>query len=188
MLILFAHGCVATVQSIPASFPEEGTIAFGRIHIMLAGPTTRWYEPDVRFIELYNQTIGTRIRLDVEAAESLFAFALPEGDYQITRVQIREGGFRGMANLTMSFHIDSDHVNYLGTWTFVVAPPYYDRDLVMTVSSEMVQTLAEANVTYQNIESRPMTTNLPQPSTIKTRLFEMTPYPRVRWFQRRPTG
>ncbi len=185
---LVVPGCMSAIQAAPESFPKEGSVAFGRVKVLLTGPTARWYLPEIRFIELHNHTIDARFRLDIESDESMFAFSLPEGDYQITRVQIREGGFRGMAELTTSFHIDSEKVNYLGTWTFVVAPPYYDRGLVMTVSSDMIETLAEAYVTYKDLQSRSIITNLAHPEKFETRLFEITPYPRIRWFQRRATS
>lgn len=163
-------------------------MAFGRIKVILSGPSHRWYEPEVRFIELYNQALNRRFRIDVESGESLFAISLPQGDYQLTRVQIREGGFRGMADLDASFHLDPDTVNYLGTWTFAIGSPYYDRDIVLTVSSDMVKTLVEANMIYQEILPRPIRSNLARPSETQTRLFEVTPYPRMRWFQRRTTS
>ena len=183
-LLLFVQGCVATIPSLPESFPSEGPVAFGRIHVVLTGPTTRWYTPEIRFIELYNHTIDKRFRLEIGSEESLFAASLPAGDYRITRVQITEGGFRGMADLMVSFRIDSDKVNYLGTWTFAVASPYYNRELVLTVSSEMVRTWAEVNMSYQDLQPRMIINNLAQPATIKARLFEVTPYPGVRWFRR----
>ena len=188
LLALLLQACVSGLHPLPETFPEKGSVAFGRITVMLTGPSNRWYAPEIRFIELYNLTIDKRFRVDVESDDSLFALSLPEGDYRLTRVQIREGGFRGMAELTASFHLDADTVNYLGTWTFAVGSPYYDRDIVFRVSSDMVKALAEANMIYQELAPRNMTSNLAQPAEIQARLIEVTPYPRVRWFQRRTTS
>ncbi|MDA1304760.1 MAG: hypothetical protein O2999_10740 [Nitrospirae bacterium] len=187
-LILLAQACVGGLQPVPDTFPEKGSVAFGRIKVVLSGPSHRWYEPEVRFIELYNRTLDKRFRLDVESNESLFAISLPEGDYHLTRVQIMEGGFRGMAELTTSFHLDADTVNYLGTWTFSVGAPFYDRDIVLTVSSDMIQALAEAHMIYQDLSPQTIRSNLAYPAEVQTRLFQVTPYPRVRWFQRQTTS
>jgi len=187
-VVVWGHACVAGVSPIPESFPENGSVALGRIKVELIGPSSRWYEPEVRFIELYNPTLEMRFRIDIETDKSLFVISLPEGDYHITRVQIGEGAFRGMAELTASFHLDADALNYLGTWTFGVGSPYYDRDIMLTVSSEMVQAIAEAKMIYQDLPSRPITSNLASPAKSQTRLFEVTPYPRMRWFQRRTTS
>jgi len=185
-LALLVGGCVAALEPIPSSFPREGAVAFGRVKVILTGPTTRWYQPEIQFIELHNQDLDERFRLDIGSKESLFAISLPEGAYKITRVQIREGGFRGMAELSASFHIDSNTVHYLGTWTFEVASPFYNRDLVMTVSSEMIQAVAEASVTFQDFKSRPVTASLAQPESAQVRLYEVMPYPRMRYFRRHP--
>lgn len=187
-MFLIGQGCMSNIQSKVDSFPDNGTVLFGRIQVVLTGPTTRWYEPRINFIELYNQTIDQRFRVDIESNESLLVFPLPDGDYQLTRVQIGEGGFRGMANLSVVFHIQPDTVNYVGTWKFSVASPFYDRDLALTVSSELVQTLSEAYVVYPDLQNPHITITLPTPTEIQTRLFEVTPYPRVRWFQRRSTS
>ena len=187
-LAIIAQACVTVVRPIPTTFPDQGAVAFGQIKVILSGPSHRWYEPEVRFIELYNHALDRRFRIDVESDDSLFAISLPEGDYHLTRVQIREGGFRGMAEFTTAFHLDADTVNYLGTWTFAVGSPYYDRAIVMMVSSDMVKALAQANMIYQDLAPRTITNNLAQPAEDQARLFEVTPYPRVRWFQRRTTS
>ena len=187
-LIFLLPGCVGGLRAIPESFPEHGSVAFGHITVVLGGTSHRWYEPEVQFIEVYNATIDKRFRVDIESDDSLFAVPLPEGDYHLTRVQIGEGGFRGMAELTASFHLDSDVVNYLGRWTLTVGSPFYDRDLMLTVSSEMVKAVAQVHMFYPNVSPRVITTNLAEPPETQARLFEVTPYPRMRWFQRRPTG
>lgn len=188
VIFLLGNGCVETLQHVSESFPKEGAVAFGRIKVISSGSMKRWYDPEVRFIELRDQSNDRRFQLEIESAQSLFAFSLPEGKYQITRVQIREGGFRGMAELSASFTIAPEKVNYLGTWTFTVAAPYYDRDIILTVSSELIQTLAETQMTFPQFTSRSMVNNLAQPMKVRSRLFEISPYPRVRWFQRSPTG
>lgn len=185
-VLAFEGGCGVTYAPLPTAFPAAPTLVFGNIQVKLSGPTNRWFVPQIEFAELYHRDTHERIRIDFKTQQSLFILPLPEGQYELTRVQIAEGGFRSMAQLSSSFRVQNDRMTYVGTWTFEVAPPYYDRAITLTVSSELTNAVAEMQTKYPDHHEHLVQSALPIPATQETRLFEVVPYPRVKYFRRNP--
>jgi len=181
-----AAGCAGTRVPLPDAFPATPTVVFGKVRVELSGLTNRWFLPELEFVELLNHDTHKRFRIDFKAKQSLFLMSLPEGYYELVRVQIAEGAFRSMAQLSSSFRIHINKLTYLGTWTFVVAPPYYDRAVTMTVASEFPDTVAEIRAKYPDYPSRVAKSALPSPLSQEARLYEVMPYPRVKYFRRNP--
>ncbi|MFQ5991580.1 MAG: hypothetical protein ACE5NA_03995, partial [Nitrospiraceae bacterium] len=158
-----------------------------RVQTALAGPTTRVYLPELRFIEVYNRTTGGRYRVDVESTDELFFLKLPPGEYEVNRIMIHEGAFQAMANLAPTFQVSGEALNYIGTWRFGVDSPQYGRMVVVTVVSELDQAAAEAIARYPGWSGHPILTQLPEPAISESRLYEVPPYPRIWWFRRHHT-
>jgi hypothetical protein len=187
ILIIALSGCTSAVDPKPELFPSTGQVAFGRIEVVLSGPTSRWYPPAVGFLEITNRHSGDRYRISVHADKSLFVVSLAPGDYELTRVEITEGAFRGLAQITYPFSIaKTEQATYLGTWKFLVSSPFYYRTLSLTVVSELTNTIDEIEESYSLKIINPVLSDLPQKLVMETRLFEVMPYPRVKYFRRHP--
>ncbi len=180
------YGCASSVPARPAEIKAERPLAFGRTQAVLTAPSTRWYAPEVRFLELRNRTTYERIRVDVVSADGLFVLNLPPGEYELTRVQINEGPFLAMADLTATFQVNPDIVTYLGTWRFMVDSPRTQRMLVLSVAPEQEEPVRELTALYPAVASRPVRTAIPTLAASESRLYEVAPYPRYRWFRRHP--
>ncbi len=159
----------------------------GRIVTELAGPTTRTYLPGVGFLELTRPDNGQRIRVDVNASEETFRVALPAGRYEVTRVQIAEGPFRSLCDLSLAFEVAPKTVTYVGTWTFRPGTPKYGRMITVSVTED-----SEARDLARDLfsEDRQLTewtsaVSLPVPASVETRLYEVASYPRVDKYFRR---
>ena len=160
-------------------------MAFGRIEVSLTGPTNRWYGPAVEFVEVRNRETDQRFRIELQAKRSLFVVSLPAGEYELARVQIGEGPFRGIGYISSAFRIGAtDQATYLGTWKFSVSSPFYYRIVALNVTSELTETVAEMSVAYPDHRLPPVVSALPSPGKDENRLFEMWAYPRVKYFRR----
>ena len=186
VMLTFGSGCAGMQVPLPKAFPATSTVVFGKVLVNLSGPTNRWFVPEIEFAELYNRDLNERIRINFKAQQSLFVLPLPEGHYDLIRVQIAEGAFRSMAQLPLSFQVQNDRITYVGTWTFEVAPPYYDRAITLTVSSELTNAVAEMHRKYPGYQDYLVRNALPIPASQETRLYEVMPYPRVKYFRRHP--
>jgi hypothetical protein len=156
------------------------------VQVTLTSPSTRWYVPEVRFLELRNRATEERIRVDIASADELFVLNLPPGEYELTRVQINEGPFLAMADLTASFRVSPDSMTYLGTWRFMVDSPRTQRMMVMAATAEQGEAERQLISQYPGFSGRTLRTVLPAPASVEARLYEVAPYPRYRYFRRHP--
>ena len=186
-LVFGMVGCATEMSPRPTVLPEGKPVAFGRVHTELTGPTNRWYPPELRFFELVNLSTKERFRVDLKSADSPFFLSLPEGDYELTRIQINEGAFRAMAQLNPTFNISSEGLNYLGKWQVNVHPPTYMRLVDISVNSDLEAAKDEVLSLHPELADHPIVAHLPTPEETETRLVEMSPYPRVWWFCRHLT-
>lgn len=181
------QGCVAKHGlSIPEGPTQTHTTMVGKVQVILTGPSNRWFEPHLEFAELYNRKTKERVRLDFQTQQAVFLFSIPDGDYELVRVQVGEGAFRSMAQVVGAFSIKPNRLNYVGTWTLEVASPFYDRKIQVRFSSEMENTLSQFRGQYPEYPLNTLEQSLPAPHTQNTRLFEVMPYPRVKYFRRHP--
>ncbi|WP_447977668.1 hypothetical protein [Candidatus Nitrospira bockiana] len=184
-------GCVATLPAVPTALPETSerqAIVVGRVVTVLMGPTTRWFEPQLRFFELVNSRTDERYRVDVQDADSWFVLPLPAGDYELSRLQISEGAFLGMAGLAPKFHVEEGQVTYVGTWRLGIESPQYNRSVLLSAVAQPEAEVRDALQGYPVLSERPLSTALLTPATVETRIFEVPPYPRFWWFRRHHTS
>ena len=181
-------GCVMTMRAVPASMSTSESVVIGRAVTVLLGQTTRWFVPELRFFELVNVATQERIRVDVNSDDAWFILPVPAGQYQLSRIQISEGAFMGLAGLNPQFQVSEGDVTYVGTWRFGVESPQYDRTVVLSAVAEPEPALRDALISYPALDARPITTHLLSPSMVETRLYETPPYPRFKWFRRHHTS
>ena len=109
LILLALIGCTTTLPPVPnlselsEPLPLDRAVVVGHVMTVLIGPTTRWYPPELRFFELTNTTTQDRIRIHIESKDRWFILPLPPGDYELSRLQISEGGFLAMAGLSPGF-------------------------------------------------------------------------------------
>ena len=163
-------------------------IIVGRAVTLLLGPTTRWYGPHVRFIELVNRATQERYQVMIDSEDRHFILELPPGDYELSRVQISEGPFMSLADLHETFTVLPERMTYVGTWRFGIDIPKYGRKvLVSMVEDDESRREAERHVIDQYPEwaDHSSITALPDPVVAESRLYEIASYPRVpRYFRR----
>jgi hypothetical protein len=188
LLLCAVTGCVTTLPVRPESVSSDGAIVVGRAVTVLLGPTTRWFTPELRFFEVVNIVTNARIRVDVNSDDAWFVLPLPAGQYELSRIQISEGAFMGMAGLNPQFQVSEDGVTYVGTWRFGVESPQYDRSVLLSAVTERDPAIRDALTPYPVLVDRPIVTHLLTPPTIETRLYEVPPYPRVWFFRRHHTS
>jgi hypothetical protein len=182
-------GCATQLASQGMILEEKaGAIAVGRVAVVITGESKRIYEPAVRSFELINQQTSQRFQVEIQSEDQQFALALPPGEYELNRVQINEGPFMSMAQLSNSFALSDQTVTYLGTWRFGVDSPRYGRRVVLSIMADehgLQEAAGLINEVYPSDDSRPMLTVLPVPAESEWRLYEVMSYPRVpRYFQR----
>lgn len=183
-----AGGCATSLVATQEDFASHDPLVFGRVLVVLTGPTTRWYQPSVRFFELVNGETRERLRVDVESNDRLFTLALPPGSYELSRVQIHEGPFMSISDLALSFHVGPDRVTYVGTWRLGVDSPRYGRMVVVSaVEDELdrAHALAELVQQHPGLSDRPVAVSLLKLPSVQTRLYEVASYPRVPPYFRR---
>ncbi|HEU4684076.1 MAG TPA: hypothetical protein VFS39_06210 [Nitrospira sp.] len=126
--------------------------------------------------------------MHVESEDQRFILPIAPGDYELIRVQINEGPFLSIAQLGSTFSVGHDAVTYLGTWRFGVDSPKYGRMLSVSMVSDEEDRAdaAEAvKLQYPSLDDGELTTVLPAPAELQTRLYEVMPYPRYsRYFRR----
>ncbi|MGD9852543.1 MAG: hypothetical protein AB7T38_14890 [Nitrospirales bacterium] len=177
-------GCVHQLDHHPPAGSLKEPIVFGKIQLWQDEPSGRIFLPDRSSIEFMEQKTGTRYQVEVDGASSFFFLSLTPGVYQVTQVIIYEGGFRARAEVPLVFTVPEDGVGYLGNWHFNLNPPNFSRDLELTISSERVEAIVELRIRYPSFSGKSMATVLAEPRELRARLYEMTPYPRFRWFNR----
>ncbi|RMH09123.1 MAG: hypothetical protein D6704_01865 [Nitrospirae bacterium] len=188
VLALNMCACAARMNSLPVPFGrQEGRpVVMGFVDVQVHGPITRIVPPYITFLELLNRQTRERVFLTIQAPDSPFYIHLVPGDYLVTRVQVNEAGFRGMASLHHAFTVTDHPVQYLGHWHFALASPTTIRRLSLSIESNLTQAVADLLLRYPTLSSESVVPALPVPLTGETRLFEITPYPRVWWYVRNP--
>jgi len=183
--VLLASVLTACVASVPADAPDlgaESVVVFGRVLTVLMAPSSRSYEPTVAFFEMLNHSTEVRTQVQVDSNDKVFILQLAAGDYEVSRLQIHEGPFAALADLTLTFHIGQERLVYLGTWRIGVDLPRHDRHLLVSVVEDRAdQVEAERHVIAQHPElaGQTVTLLLPSPAVMETALHEVMPYPRV---------
>jgi hypothetical protein len=187
-LVLSTSGCVTELPSLVNSDQVTGSLVVGRVLTVLTGETSRRYPPEVRFFELENQTSQKRFQVEVKSNDRYFVVDLPPGVYRLNRVQIGEGPFMSMADLSMVFSVDGSAITHVGTWRFGVDSPRYGRNVVASMSADQEETSRVRdflNDQYPGLDESSMLVSLPQPTHVEARLYEVMPYPRYpRYFRR----
>ena len=181
-------GCAIMLTPLPDSVPSGQSIALGRVITLLTGPTTRWFTPELRFFEVVNTSSQERFRVDVNSDDTWFVLPVPPGEYELSRLQIAEGAFLGTAGLEPTFRVAEGQVTYIGTWRLGIESPQYDRSVLLSAIEEPQSVVAEAIAQYPSLHDRSVTTDLLTPSTVETRIYEVPPYPRFKWFRRHQTS
>ena len=184
ILVGMGMGCAHQLPSYPSQEDLTEPLVFGHIHVWQEEPSGRIYLPELASLEFSSKDGQRRYRVEIEAASSYFFLSLKPGQYQVTRVFIVEGGFRSSAEVPLTFEVPDQGVVYLGGWRFQVDPPNYTRELEVTIVSESVNAIVEMTVRYPSLSSNVVLSSLAEPPLLRARLFEVTPYPRFRYFNR----
>ena len=186
---LLVHvGCATRLSPIPSNVHPAETVAFGRILIVLTGPTTRAFPPELRFFELVGKETGERYRVDVHSADAAIVLKLPPDQYELSRILINEGAFQAMATPGPTFRVNEGGINYIGTWQFGVASPTYDRKVLFSLGGDIERASEDLFGKYPQLAERALFTELPMPADTVTRLYEVDPYPLFWWFRRHHTS
>ena len=186
--VLSASGCATEVP--PLASPEQvtGSLIVGQAVTVLTGDTSRRYLPQIRFLELENQDLQQRFRIELNSPDQFFVVDVPPGTYRLTRVQISEGPFLSMADLSAEFFVGDGAITHVGTWRFGVGSPRYGRELLFSVTVDHVERerlrvfLKER---YEHYTDRSMEDTLARPAQTEARLYEVMPYPRYSEYFRR---
>ncbi len=181
-------GCAVTLPAMPSRAVSGETLAVGRVITVLTGPTNRWFAPELRFFEVVNRASGERVRVNVQSSDSWFVLPLPAGEYELSRIQISEGAFIGLAGLEPTFRIGAGETTYIGTWRLGIESPQYDRSVLLSAVLEPEQAVRDGIGSVISLGARPLSVSLLSPSTVETRLYEAPPYPRFWWFKRHHTS
>jgi len=188
MLLIVLTGCVTELPSTAESVDGSAALAVGRVTTLLTGERKRIYEPALRTFELENQQTHERFRVDVQSDDEQFTLSLPPGKYVLNRIQISEGPFLSIAQLSASFALEEGTITYLGTWRFGVDSPRYGRMVVLSMvldDEDRAQAEQIIKEKYPAQEVQPVMSVLPDPAASEARLYEVMPYPRYpRYFQR----
>jgi hypothetical protein len=160
----------------------------GRVVTVITGESQRLYFPELRSFEVINRESQERYKIDVQSKDGYFSISLPAGPYELNRLQISEGPFLSMAQLSAGFVLKPDVITFLGTWRFGVDSPKYGRQVAVSmIHDERDQEHAQQLIKdrYPGLESRSLVLSTPEPSHEVARLFEVMPYPRYsRYFRR----
>jgi len=187
-MILAGWGCATEMPPLVDPTQVTGSLVVGRVVTVLTGETSRRYPPTVRFFELEDETSRKRFQVEVRSHDQYFAVDLQPGTYRVNRVQISEGPFMSMADLGSTFIVDPDAIIYVGTWRFGVDSPRYGRNIVTSIIADQEETARVRdflNDQYPGLDESSMVANLPQPTHVEARLYEVMPYPRYpRYFRR----
>jgi hypothetical protein len=177
-------GCAHQVTSHPAQEDLREPLVFGHIHVWQAKPSGRIFLPELASLEFISKDGQRRYRVEIEAASSYFFLSVDPGLYQVTRVFIQEGGFRSSAEVPLTFEVPDQGTVYLGEWRFQIASPNFTRELEVTIVSEPVKAIVELRFVIRLFRLILIVSTLAEPSLLRPRLYEITPYPRFRWFHR----
>ena len=118
-------GCVTQLPALIDPQDVPGGLVVGRVTTTLTGDRSRRFSPAVRFIEVEDEASRKRFQVEINSRDRYFAVNLPSGHYRLTRVQITEGPFMSMADVSVTFQLDATAMTYVGTWRFGVDSPGY---------------------------------------------------------------
>ena len=90
-----------------------------RVVTIIAGESQRLYLPELRSFEVINRESEERFKVEVQSKDSYFSLSFPSGSYKLNRLQISEGPFLSMAQLSAGFALKPQARVFLGTWRFV---------------------------------------------------------------------
>jgi len=187
-IFMTLSGCATVLPMTVTAADVSGTLVIGRVVTTITGESQRVYPPELRSFEVINTDSEERFKVYVQSEDEYFSLSLPPGHYKINRVQISEGPFLSMAQLTVSFVLKPDVMTFLGTWRFGVDSPKYGRQVMVSmIHDEQDQKRAQQFVkdSYPTFDAKPMVILIPEPSQEQARLFEVMPYPNVaRYFRR----
>lgn len=187
-LSLILSGCATELPVIVAAVDVSGTLVVGRVVTNITGESQRIYAPELRSFEVINMEDQERYKVYVQSADEYFSLSLPPGNYELSRVQISEGPFLSMAQLSAGFALKPDVMTFLGTWHFGVDSPKYGRQVIVSMAyDEQDQERAQQFVkdTYPTFNARAPVMLVPEPSHEEARLYEVMPYPRILGYFRR---
>jgi hypothetical protein len=188
IICLMGSGCTTDLPLKVAEADVSGALVVGRVVTVITGESQRIYAPTLRSFEVVNTESQERFKVDVQSAEEYFSFSLPAGRYELNRLQISEGPFLSMAQLSSSFALRPEAMTFLGTWRFGVDSPKYGRQVVVSmIQDERDQERAQQFIkdTYPTLKAGTLVVQIPEPSQDVARLFEVMPYPRYsRYFRR----
>ncbi len=191
LLVFFTSFLMACATSLPQTTELEkqgDSLATGRVVTVITGERTRMFLPELRMFELVKQENGERFSVELEPEAHSFSVSLAPGKYQVTRIQISEGPFLSMAQVELSFAIESGGVTDLGTWRFGVDSPRYGRMVALSiVDGEQEQGIENLSAISQHSDPQlePTKRVMPQPAESQARLYEVMPYPRYSQYFRR---
>lgn len=188
LMIVGLWGCVTQLPSMVDPHAVTESLVVGRVVTVLTGDRSRKYRPAVRFMELEDQASHKRFQVEINSHDQYFAVNLPSGQYRLTRVQISEGPFMSMADLSMAFPVDATATTYVGSWKLGVDSPRYGRMIVASASSDQVETAKARDFIdsqYPMFKGSSLIEALPQPAQMEARLYEIMPYPRYPKYFRR---
>jgi hypothetical protein len=181
-------GCATELPVTVAEANVSGTLVVGRAVTTINGQSQRVYRPELRSFEVINTESEESYKIYVKSEDEYFSLSLPPGRYTINRVQISEGPFLSMAQLTGSFVLEPEVVAFLGTWRFGVDSPKYGRQVMISIiHDEQDHQRAQQFVkdSYPTFDARPLVILIPEPAHEQARLFEVMPYPNyARYFRR----
>ena len=181
-------GCTTELTKTVAEADVSGSLMVGRVVTIITGESQRVFSPALRSFEVINTENSERFKVNINSEDEYFSLSLPPGHYKINRVQISEGPFLSMAQLTMSFVLKPDVMTFLGTWRFGVDSPRYGRQVVVSmIHDEADQKRAQQFIkdSYPTFGATVMEILIPEPSHEQARLFEVMPYPNIpRYFRR----
>lgn len=180
-------GCVHQVVAYPPQESLREHLIFGQIGLWQAEPSGRIYLPELSKFEFIEKEGGHRYRMSIDDSSFYFFLSLDPGQYRITRVFIQEGDFRASAEVPLECEVPEHGVAYLGTWRLQIGPPNFMRKLGVKIFSQLVEAMAELRMKYPSVSLSSVRTQLAEPVEFRSRLFPITPYPRIWWFTRQHT-
>ncbi|MBS0182545.1 MAG: hypothetical protein JSS39_09105 [Nitrospira sp.] len=185
-LLLGMSGCVTRLPSLVDQDQVAGSLVVGMVITVLTGKRSRRYVPQMRFLEVEDKDSQQRFQGDIKSRDQCFAIDLPAGNYRLTQVQISEGPFMSMADLDMTFSVEAGVTTHVGTWRFGVDSPRYGRNVMVSmVPEERAMARNFLNEHYPSFNENSILEDLPQPSQLEARLYEVMPYPRISNYFRR---
>ncbi len=95
-------GCVTQLPAwIDPQDVTEGLV-IGRVVTIVTEDRSLRFSPAVQFVEVEDQASHNRFQVEINSPDRHVATNLPSGQYQLTRVQISEGPFISMADVSMT--------------------------------------------------------------------------------------